>query len=141
VGFWGRPAVRERRPQNRMDGPPWRSRGIGANANASCPRREAWGLTQAQRFKHKAHQATSRRTFEDFQKSGCLMFLGEEASVLDAPPSRYGGCWWDFGVVRERRPQNRMDGPPWRRLRALWFVAPARTMGGPIVVRPARALA
>jgi hypothetical protein len=43
--------------------------------------------------------------------------------------------------VGGRRPQNRMDGPLWRRLRVLWFVAPARTMGGPIVLRPARALA
>jgi hypothetical protein len=37
----------------------------------------------------------------------------EEASVLDAPPPRYGGCWWDLGVGRlfgGRRPRNPMDG-------------------------------
>ena len=45
------------------------------------------------------------------------------------------------GRTGGRRPRNRMDGPLWRRLRALWFVVPTRTMGEPIVLRPARALA
>jgi hypothetical protein len=62
------------------------SRGIGANAKASSPAfGKAWGLTRAQSFKHKAHQATSRGTFEVFQKSGFLMFLG-----ADAQPRRPG---------------------------------------------------
>jgi hypothetical protein len=55
--------------------------GIGANAKASCPRREAWGPTRAQRFRHEAHQATSRGTFEVFQKSGFPMFLGAGATT------------------------------------------------------------
>jgi hypothetical protein len=61
-----------------------------------------------------------------------------------AAPSRYGAYRWGLGVGRlgsGRCPRNRMDGPLWRRLRALWFVTPARTMGEPIVSRPARALA
>jgi hypothetical protein len=64
---------------------------------AAPPFGKAWGLTRAQSFKHKAHQATSRGTFEVFQKSGFLMFLeagaqprrpGARSATSDAPPGR-----------------------------------------------------
>jgi hypothetical protein len=48
-------------------------------------------LTRAPRFKHEAHQATSRGTFEVFQKSGFLMFLGAGMRAVYLPRFMAGG--------------------------------------------------